>query len=148
MPGEGTLRPRFWLAHRMPARQCAPSPGSVVSPANWVSICLCPRLRTQGRIIKEDVQAYVKRTPVRGQTSRGAFCRRRLQLPAMPAVDFSKFGEIEEKELGRIKAQWRPSAPQLAQCAARHASSMKADITELEGFRKAQKDEAARPRSS
>ena len=99
----------------------------------------------KGRIIKEDVQAYVKRTLSEGKPSAAApSAGGGLQLPAMPAVDFTKFGEVEEKELGRIKKlsgthlhrSWL-NVPHVTQFD-------EADITELEGFRKAQKDEAAR----
>ena len=99
----------------------------------------------KGRITKEDVQAYVKRTLAEGRTEPTAVAAGgALQLPAMPAVDFSKFGEIEERELGRIK---KLSGAHLHRSwlTVPHVTQFdEADITELEDFRKAQKDEAAR----
>ncbi len=91
----------------------------------------------KGRISKEDVQAFVKRTLREGApqvTSSGGF-----SLPAQPTVDFSKFGEIEEKPLGRIK---KISGKHLhnAWLGIPHVTQFdEADITELEDFRKAQK---------
>ena len=91
----------------------------------------------KGRISKEDVQAFVKRTLREGApqvTSSGGF-----SLPAQPTVDFSKFGEIEQKPLGRIK---KISGKHLhnAWLGIPHVTQFdEADITELEDFRKAQK---------
>ena len=91
----------------------------------------------KGRISKEDVQAFVKRTLREGApqvTSSGGF-----SLPAQPTVDFSKFGEIEPKPLGRIK---KISGKHLhnAWLGIPHVTQFdEADITELEDFRKAQK---------
>jgi pyruvate dehydrogenase E2 component (dihydrolipoamide acetyltransferase) len=91
----------------------------------------------KGRITKEDVQAFVKRTLREGApqvTSSGGF-----SLPAQPTVDFSKFGEIEQKPLGRIK---KISGKHLhnAWLGIPHVTQFdEADITELEDFRKAQK---------
>jgi pyruvate dehydrogenase E2 component (dihydrolipoamide acetyltransferase) len=91
----------------------------------------------KGRISKEDVQAFVKRTLREGApqvTSSGGF-----SLPAQPTVDFSKFGEIEQKPLGRIK---KISGKHLhnAWLGIPHVTQFdEADITELEDFRKSQK---------
>jgi pyruvate dehydrogenase E2 component (dihydrolipoamide acetyltransferase) len=91
----------------------------------------------KGRISKEDVQAFVKRTLREGApqvASSGGF-----SLPAQPTVDFSKFGEIEQKPLGRIK---KISGKHLhnAWLGIPHVTQFdEADITELEDFRKAQK---------
>jgi pyruvate dehydrogenase E2 component (dihydrolipoamide acetyltransferase) len=62
----------------------------------------------------------------------------------MPAVDFAKFGEIEEQQLGRIK---KLSGAHLhrAWLNVPHVTQFDdADITELEAFRKSQKGEAER----
>jgi pyruvate dehydrogenase E2 component (dihydrolipoamide acetyltransferase) len=62
-----------------------------------------------------------------------------FSLPAQPTVDFSKFGEIEQKPLGRIK---KISGKHLhnAWLGIPHVTQFdEADITELEDFRKAQK---------
>lgn len=92
----------------------------------------------KGRIIKEDVQAFVKRTLQEG-APQVASTGGGLQLPAPPVVDFSKFGETEEQELGRIK---KISGKHLhnAWLGIPHVTQFdEADITELEAFRKGQK---------
>ncbi len=99
----------------------------------------------KGRILKEDVQEYVKRALSAAAPALAApAASGPLQLPAMPAVDFSKFGEVEERDLGRIK---KLSGAHLhrAWLNVPHVTQFdEADITELEAFRKTQKDEAAR----
>jgi pyruvate dehydrogenase E2 component (dihydrolipoamide acetyltransferase) len=98
----------------------------------------------KGRIVKEDVQDFVKRSLAEGAPPTGAAVGGALQLPGMPEVDFSKFGDIEEQELGRIK---KLSGAHLhrAWLNIPHVTQFdEADITELEAFRKAQKDEAAK----
>jgi pyruvate dehydrogenase E2 component (dihydrolipoamide acetyltransferase) len=108
-----------------------------------VDLYRVPGSAAKGRITKEDVQAYVKRTLAEGVPASAPAAAGALQLPAMPAVDFSKFGEIEERELGRIKKlsgahlhrSWL-NVPHVTQFD-------EADITDLEAFRKAQKDAAA-----
>ena len=62
----------------------------------------------------------------------------------MPAVDFSKFGEIEVKALSRIK---KLSGANLHRnwVAAPHVTQFdEVDITDLEAFRKGMQDEAAK----
>jgi len=98
----------------------------------------------KGRATKEDVQAYVKRTLAEGATAAIPDKAGGFALPGMPAVDFSSFGEIEEQPLGRIK---KLSGAHLhrAWLNVPHVTQFdEADITELEAFRKAQKEEAAR----
>ncbi len=99
----------------------------------------------KGRVTKEDVQEFVKRSLAEAAPAPAAAAAAGggLQLPAMPEVDFSKFGEIEEQELGRIK---KLSGAHLhrAWLNVPHVTQFDdADITELEAFRKSQKDEAA-----
>jgi len=97
----------------------------------------------KGRILKEDVQAFVKRALAEGAPAAAPPAGGAIQLPGVAAVDFSKFGEIEEQALGRIK---RLSGAHLHRSWLNvpHVTQFdEADITELEAFRKAQKDEAA-----
>ena len=110
-----------------------------------VDLGFVPGSGPKGRVTKEDVQAFVKRSLAdRSASAAPAGAGGALQLPGMPAVDFSKFGEIEEQELGRIKKlsgahlhrSWL-NVPHVTQFD-------EADITELEAFRKSQKDEAAK----
>lgn len=96
----------------------------------------------KGRITPEDVKAWVKQAltggPTSGKSATGA------ALPQVPEIDFSKFGEIEVKPLGRVQ---KISGPRL------HASWVnvphvwqmdQADITELEDARTKLKGKAAK----
>ncbi len=94
---------------------------------------------TGGRIVREDITAYVKHAlasgarPVSGGASASVGG---LNLLPWPKVDFAKFGEIEEKQLSRIQ---KISGANLARNWAMipHVTQHEdADITELEAFRK------------
>jgi pyruvate dehydrogenase E2 component (dihydrolipoamide acetyltransferase) len=84
----------------------------------------------KGRVTKEDVQSFVKAALAQPRGSGG------LQVAEMPAIDFAKFGEIENKPLSRIKKlsgsylhrNW-VSIPHVTQ-------HDEADITDLEAWRK------------
>ena len=95
----------------------------------------------KGRIIKEDVQSYVKyelsRPKLTAATATAAG-EGGLQVLAAPKVDFSKFGEIEEKPLTRIQ---KISGPNLHRnwVTIPHVTQFEeADITDMESFRKEQ----------
>jgi len=95
----------------------------------------------KGRITREDVQDYIKRH-LSGDASPASASA--LQLPSLPAVDFSKFGEVEEVALKRIK-KISGAHVHRSWITVPHVTQFdEADITELEAFRKAQKDEAAK----
>jgi len=90
------------------------------------------------RIVKDDVQAYVKQVLSAGAAPPAAGGLP-FQLPAAPTVDFAKFGEVETQPLSRIK---RISGAHLHRCwlSVPHVTQFdEADITELEAFRKGQK---------
>jgi pyruvate dehydrogenase E2 component (dihydrolipoamide acetyltransferase) len=94
----------------------------------------------KGRVTKEDVQDHVKRVLASGQPASQATGG--FQLPEAPQVDFSKFGETETVELGRIK---KISGAHLhrAWLNIPHVTQFdEADITELEEFRKESKQRA------
>jgi len=92
----------------------------------------------KSRILKEDIQSYVKSSlsqPAAPAAGAG------LSLLPMPVVDFAKFGTIEVKPRARIKKisganlhrNW-VSIPHVTQ-------NDEADVTELEAFRKQMSDE-------
>ncbi len=94
-----------------------------------------------GRITREDVKAAISGRAAPVAAGGGA------ALPAVPLVDFAKFGPVETVPLSRIK---RISGPRL------HASWVnvphvthtdEADITELEEFRKSLDEEAKKDKA-
>ncbi|HIA3420758.1 TPA: pyruvate dehydrogenase complex dihydrolipoyllysine-residue acetyltransferase [Escherichia coli] len=98
----------------------------------------------KGRILREDVQAYVKEAIKRAEAAPAATGGGIPGMLPWPKVDFSKFGEIEEVELGRIQ---KISGANLSRnwVMIPHVTHFdKTDITELEAFRKQQNEEAAK----
>ncbi|MGL9750683.1 MAG: pyruvate dehydrogenase complex dihydrolipoyllysine-residue acetyltransferase [Symbiopectobacterium sp.] len=99
----------------------------------------------KGRILREDIQAYVKDVVKRAESAPAAGAATDGSLPGLlpwPKVDFSKFGEVEEVELGRIQ---KISGANLSRnwVAIPHVTHFdKTDITDLEAFRKQQNVEA------
>ncbi|MDG2917395.1 pyruvate dehydrogenase complex dihydrolipoyllysine-residue acetyltransferase [Bisgaard Taxon 10/6] len=95
----------------------------------------------KGRILKEDVQEYVKNALKQlesGAAPAGAANGAGLGLLPWPKVDFSKFGEVEEIELTRIN---KISGANLHRnwVMIPHVTHFdRADITDLEAFRKEQ----------
>ncbi|MGL5993905.1 MAG: dihydrolipoyllysine-residue acetyltransferase, partial [Aeromonas sobria] len=94
----------------------------------------------KGRIVKEDVQAYVKSAIKRAESApaAGTGTGNGMSVLPWPKVDFSKFGEVEEVELTRIQ---KISGPALHRNWAMipHVTQFdEADTTELEAFRKEQ----------
>ncbi|TNI86409.1 pyruvate dehydrogenase complex dihydrolipoyllysine-residue acetyltransferase [Aeromonas sobria] len=94
----------------------------------------------KGRIVKEDVQAYVKDAIKRAESApaAGTGNGNGMSVLPWPKVDFSKFGEVEEVELTRIQ---KISGPALHRNWAMipHVTQFdEADTTELEAFRKEQ----------
>ncbi|MCG6199711.1 dihydrolipoyllysine-residue acetyltransferase [Psychromonas antarctica] len=92
------------------------------------------------RILKEDVQQFVKyelsRPKATASTVTGG--GNGLQVIASPQIDFSKFGEIEEKPLSRIQ---KISGPTLHRnwVTIPHVTQFdEVDITDLEAFRQEQ----------
>jgi len=91
------------------------------------------------RVLKEDVQAYVKRVVNAAPTAATATPPATTGIPPIPTQDFAKFGPVEERPLSRIR---KISGPHLHRSWLNvpHVTQFdEADITELEAFRKAEK---------
>lgn len=86
----------------------------------------------KGRILKEDVQEFVKKVMSQGspQASGGA------GIPAIPEVDFSQFGEIDVQPLGKIKRLTGEHMVRVCLNLPMVTQHEEADITEMEAFRK------------
>jgi pyruvate dehydrogenase E2 component (dihydrolipoamide acetyltransferase) len=98
----------------------------------------------KGRIVKDDVQGYVKQTLAQGGGATESSTTGTFQLPSAPEVDFARFGATEIQELPRIR---KLSGRHLHRCwiGIPHVTQFdEADITELEAFRQAQKEASAK----
>ncbi|MFW9079261.1 dihydrolipoyllysine-residue acetyltransferase [Pseudomonas sp. P2757] len=94
-----------------------------------------------GRILKEDVQAYVKAMMQKAKEAPAAAAGATggAGIPPIPVVDFSRFGEIEEVPMTRLM-QIGASSLHRSWLNIPHVTQFdSADITELEAFRIAQK---------
>jgi len=104
-----------------------------------VNLSLVSGSGVKGRITKQDIQNFVKQkinAPAKAATGSG--------IPPVPVINFEKFGDIENSELSRIK---KISGKHLHACWLNipHVTQFdEADITELEKFRKDNKDMAAK----
>ncbi|MCU0842836.1 MAG: E3 binding domain-containing protein, partial [Thiobacillaceae bacterium] len=97
----------------------------------------------RGRILKEDVQAWVKGELAKPKAEAMGVGAGLAVIPA-PVVDFTRFGEIDTQPLSRIK---KLSGANLHRnwVTAPHVTQFdEADITDLEDFRKSMLDEAAK----
>lgn len=98
------------------------------------------------RVLKEDVQAYVKQVIAnqgKAQASGGAAAATGgAGIPPIPEVDFSQFGEVEEKPMGRLLKMGATNLHRSWLNVPHVTQFDEADITELENFRKSMKAEA------
>lgn len=84
---------------------------------------------TQGRILKADVHAFVKAAlAAPGVVAGGA-------IPAVPAVDFGKFGTVETIPLTRIRARGAENLHRSWLNVVHVTQHDDADVTDLEAFR-------------
>ncbi len=93
----------------------------------------------KGRVLREDISGFVRKSlsapPPAAAGDSG--------IPPVPVVDFSRFGEVETRPLGRIR---RISGAHLHRSWVNvpHVTSHdEADVTELEAFRRSIREEAA-----
>ena len=90
----------------------------------------------KGRITADDIKAFVKGVMQSGAGT-GASLGGGLDLLPWPKVDFSKFGEVEVKELSRIKKISGQNLSRNWVMIPHVTVHEEADMTELEEFRKA-----------
>ena len=94
---------------------------------------------SKGRILKSDVQQFIKNEltqPTQPIASDG-----REALP-LPQVDFSKWGPIETQPLSRIQKRSGPQLQQTWRNVPHVTHHEEVDVTDLENFRQSLKDEA------
>jgi len=87
----------------------------------------------KGRILKDDVKSYVKQVLAAAKT---VAVQGGAGIPAIPSIDFSKFGDIEEQKLSKIKRLTGKNLTRVWLNLPMVTYHDEADITELEAFRK------------
>jgi pyruvate dehydrogenase E2 component (dihydrolipoamide acetyltransferase) len=105
-----------------------------------VELARVPPSGPKGRILKEDLQAFVKGALAMGTA--GGVPIAGVSVARAPEIDFAKFGPTELQPLNRVR---KLSAANLHRSwvTVPHVTQFdSADVTELEGFRKAHKAEA------
>ena len=88
----------------------------------------------KGRILREDVTGFFKSRSA--PASGGAAASGGMGIPPIPVVDFSKFGEIEEVEMSRIKKLSGPALHRSWLNIPHVTHQEDADITEIDKYRK------------
>jgi len=91
----------------------------------------------KGRLLKEDIKNHVKKV-IAGAGSTGT------GIPPIPSIDFTKFGEIEEKPLSKIKRLTGVNLSRAWLNVPMVTHHDLADITDMEAFRKSLKSDAER----
>jgi len=98
----------------------------------------------RNRILKEDVQAFVKAAIKKAAVAPQGAATTGTGIPQVPAIDYSQFGEIELEKLSKVARITRDNMAR-AWLNVPHVTQFDdADITDLEVFRKEMKDEAAK----
>jgi pyruvate dehydrogenase E2 component (dihydrolipoamide acetyltransferase) len=93
-----------------------------------------------GRIVEEDLRHFIKEALAHPPAPEPSG----FQVPEIPAIDFSKFGPIEAKALGRVRLATAKHMHRAWLRVPHVTQHEEADITELDAFRRAQADEAKR----
>ncbi|WP_192035290.1 dihydrolipoyllysine-residue acetyltransferase [Halomonas sp. YLGW01] len=100
----------------------------------------------KGRVLKEDVHGYVKQVMSTSQGKAAPAAAPAASggagIPPIPDQDFSQFGEIEEKPMGRLMKMGATNLHRSWLNVPHVTQFDEADITELEAFRKSMKAEA------
>lgn len=91
----------------------------------------------KGRVVKEDVEAFVKAASAPAAAAASAGSGAGLDLLPWPTVDFAKFGPVELKPLSRIKKLSAANLTRNSIMIPHVTFNDDADVTEMEAFRKA-----------
>lgn len=139
-PQPGPVPPPAAQPGERPAARRAPGAPVYAGPATrrlarelGVDLSEVTASGARGRIVKDDVKAYVKQRLTRGE---GA-------LPRLPTIDFSRFGETETMPLSRIRAAGAQNLHRSWLNLPHVTQHDEVDVTELETRRAALKAEAA-----
>ncbi len=97
----------------------------------------------KNRILKDDVQQFVKTTMSSAASNYGGAGGTGAGIPSIPEVDFTKFGEVERVEMSRINVLTSENLHRAWLNLPMVTHHDDADITELEEFRQSIKKEAA-----
>ena len=96
----------------------------------------------KGRILREDITTFLKSSTAAAAAAAGGI-QDDMGIPPIPAVDFSKFGPIEDIEMPRIKKLSGPALHRSWLNIPHVTHNEEADITELDGYRR-ELDDAAK----
>jgi pyruvate dehydrogenase E2 component (dihydrolipoamide acetyltransferase) len=110
-----------------------------------VDLALVKPTGPKERVLKEDVQHFVKQALANKGSAQAAAPAAAVSgggIPPIPEVDFSQFGEIEEKPMGRLLKMGATNLHRSWLNVPHVTQFDEADITELEDFRKSMKAEA------
>ena len=108
-----------------------------------VDLSLVKGSGAKSRILREDVQQFVKNTMSSASSNYSGAGGTGAGIPSIPEVDFTKFGEVERVEMSRINVLTSENLHRAWLNLPMVTYHDEADITELEAFRKSIKQEAA-----
>lgn len=136
-----------------PAAASAPAPAAAapVTDAGFSKVHASPSVRAfarrveidlasvngsgrKGRILREDVEKALKSQAA--PSGGGASAQGGMGIPPIPAVDFSKFGPVEDVDMSRIKKISGPALHRSWLNIPHVTHNEEADITELDKYRK------------
>jgi pyruvate dehydrogenase E2 component (dihydrolipoamide acetyltransferase) len=124
---------------------------AVVTDAGWSKVHASPSVRAfarsldidlnmvngtgrKGRVLREDVAKFLKSQSA--PVAAGGAIQGGMGIPPIPAVDFSKFGPVEDVEMSRIKKISGPALHRSWLNIPLVTNHEEADITELDQYRK------------
>ena len=96
----------------------------------------------KNRIVKEDLQNFVKQVMQQTKATSGTVAAGGAGIPPIPLQDFSQFGKVEEKPMGRLLKAGAVNLHRSWLNVPHVTQFDEADITDLEEFRKSVKAEA------